>query len=212
MLSRILDMDNGFFRGLRRLGYIWWLHILWLLCSLPVITAGAASTALIFSCMRLHDNDEKVTHNFLTSFKQNFIQSTILFCIFLIMGFVIAFDIMAGSSLDSAFGSILRLGALALILPYCVSLLYAFAIQAKFVNAIKDTLRYSMIIAKKYLKYTLQILCIAGIFVWINTTIVLANFFTLSMGVGVFVYFLSGRYNRIFNSILELHNTQMHNV
>ena len=67
MLNKILDMDNAFFRALKKLGYIWWLHILWLLCSLPIITAGAATTALVFACMRLRDNDEAVMRNFFTS-------------------------------------------------------------------------------------------------------------------------------------------------
>lgn len=204
MLNKILDMDNAFFRALKKLGYIWWLHILWLLCSLPIITAGAATTALVFACMRLRDNDEAVMRNFFTSFKRNFVQSTVLFCLFLVVGLVLAFDIIAAGQLDSAFGSVLRISTLAIMLPYCVSLLYVFAIQAKFVNTIRNTLKYSFIVAGKYLKYTLQICFIAAVFVWLNTTIVFVNFFTLSMGFGIAAYLLSGYYNKIFNKILEL--------
>ena len=204
MLNKILDMDNAFFRALKKLGYIWWLHILWLLCSLPIITAGAATTALVFACMRLRDNDEAVMRNFFTSFKRNFVQSTVLFCLFLVAGLVLVFDIIAAGQLDSAFGSVLRISTLALMLLYCVSLLYVFAIQAKFVNTIRNTLKYSFIVAGKYLKYTLHICFIAAVFVWLNTTIVFVNFFTLSMGFGIAVYILSGYYNKIFNKILEL--------
>lgn len=54
MLSRIFNVDNAVFRFFNTVGYIWWLHILWLLCSLPVITLGASTTALCYRCMKLH--------------------------------------------------------------------------------------------------------------------------------------------------------------
>ena len=60
------------------LGQLIALNLLWIVCTLPVITAGASTTALFYCTLKLHkDGDIRVIHGFLKSFKQNFKQSVI---------------------------------------------------------------------------------------------------------------------------------------
>lgn len=55
------------------------LHVLWVVYSLPIITIGASTTALYYSCMKMIRTNEGYVHrNFHHSFKQNFKQSTII--------------------------------------------------------------------------------------------------------------------------------------
>ena len=61
------------------LGQLIALNLLWIVCSLPVITAGASTTALYYCTLKLHkDGDIRVFHDFFKSFKQNFKQSTLI--------------------------------------------------------------------------------------------------------------------------------------
>lgn len=203
MLDRIFDADNVVFRFLGTVGYIWWLHVLWLLCSLPVITVGASTTALIYSCMKLHNKEGYVTRNFFHSFRENFIQSTILYLLFLIAGALLLMDLVLSGQTASVSGRLVRYGAIAVLIPYSMTLLYVFAVQAKFINPVAKTLRYAFGISVKYFLYTLQIACVIVIFVVLNMTIVLANFITLSIGVGIVVYILSLYYNKIFSEMIE---------
>lgn len=203
LLDRIFDADNVVFRFLGTVGYVWWLHILWLLCSLPVITVGASTTALIYSCMKLHNGEGYATRNFFRSFRENLVQSTILFVIFLAVGGLLLMDLVLSGQTDSWLGQFVRYGAIVLLIPYTMMLLYAFAVQAKFVNPVAKTLRYSFGMAVKYFKYTFQMACVVAITLFLNMTIVLANFITLSAGVGIVVYILSLYYNKIFSEILE---------
>lgn len=203
MLDRIFDADNVVFRFLGTVGYIWWLHVLWLLCSLPVITVGASTTALIYSCMKLHNKEGYVTRNFFHSFRENFIQSTILYILFLIAGALLLMDLVLSGQTASVSGRLVRYGAIAVLIPYSMTLLYVFAVQAKFINPVAKTLRYAFGISVKYFLYTLQIACVIVIFVVLNMTIVLANFITLSIGVGIVVYILSLYYNKIFSEMIE---------
>ncbi|MDE7324167.1 MAG: YesL family protein [Lachnospiraceae bacterium] len=203
MLERIFDADNVVFRFLGTVGYIWWLHILWLLCSLPLITVGASTTALIYSCMKLHNKEGYATRNFFRSFRENFIQSTILYVIFLIIGGLLLMDLILSGYTASGLGRFVRYGAIALLIPYAMTLLYTFAVQAKFVNPVAKTLRYAFGLSIKYFKYTIQMICVAAIALCLNMTIVLANFITLSVGVGIVVYIFSLYYNKIFSEILE---------
>lgn len=202
MLDRIFDTDNVVFRFFNTVGYIWWLHILWLVCSLPIITIGASTTALCYSCMKLHNRDGYVTRNFFHSFKENFRQSTILFLFFLITGGILVFDLIVCSQMDSAVGYFVRYGAMALLIPYSITLLYAFAIQAKFVNPVTKTIKYAFLVAGKYFGYTLQMILVVAMVLMLNMTIVLANFITLTIGAGVVMYILSIYYNRIFSGML----------
>ncbi len=202
MLHRIFDTDNIVFRFLGTLGYIWWLHILWLVCSLPMITIGASTTALCYSCMKLHTRDGYVTKNFFHAFKENFRQSTILFLFFLITGGVLLLDLILCNQMDSAEGRLLKYGVMALLIPYGMTFLYVFAVQARFVNPIVKTLKYAFGVSGRYFGYTLQMILItAGVFL-LNMTIVLVNFITLTIGAGVTAYILSFYYNKIFNDII----------
>lgn len=203
MLSRIFNVDNAVFRFFNTVGYIWWLHILWLLCSLPIITLGASTTALCYSCMKLHRKEGYATRNFFYSFKENFAQSTILFLFFLLTGGILLFDLIVCGRRDFAAGKIIRYGAAALLIPYCMTLLYAFAVQARFINPPGKTLRYAFFVAGRYFKYTLQMVLVVAAALYLNTTIVLVNFITLSIGVGVVVYILSLYYDKIFTELIE---------
>lgn len=202
MLDRIFDTDNIVFRFFTKMGYIWWLHILWLVCSLPIITLGASTTALLFSCMKLRHGDGYVTQNFFASFKENFRQATILFLFFLITGGILLFDLVMCSQIDSALGHMIKYGAMALLIPYAITLLYAFALQAKFVNPVKKTLQYAFFAAWKYFRYTLQMIFVVALVLILNMTIVLVNFITLSIGIGIMSYVLSIYYDKIFSEMI----------
>lgn len=99
-------------------------------------------------------------------------------------------------------GSIIKSAAIILLIPYAVTLLYVFALQARFINPIAKTLKFSLMAAGKFYKYTLKMILIVVVFIALNSTIVLANFITLSMGVGIVVYLLSFYYNKIFSKII----------
>lgn len=202
MLRKIFDTDNKVFRFFAKLGYIWWLHILWLICSIPVISIGASTTALCYACMKLQEGNEKVTSNFFKSFKENFRQSTIIFIIYLIAGAAIVMDIIVCSFYGGAFSQVTKYAAIALMIPYIISAIYVFAIQAKFVNLVKKTIYYSFIVARKYIGATLMLVLILAASIALNMTIVLANFITVSMGIGIEVYLFSIIYNKIFRKII----------
>ena len=198
MLDRIFNADNVVFRFFSTLGYVWWLHILWLICSLPVITLGASTTALCYSCMKLRKQEGYATKNFFTSFRENFKQSTILFLLFAAAGGVLIADIILSNQMGNQMGRLLKGGAVVLLVPYSITLLYVFAVQARFVNPVAKTIQYAFVLASRYFGYTIQLAILAGLALYLNTTIILANFITLSIGIGVLAYFMSAYYNRIF--------------
>ncbi len=203
MLNRIFDSDNGFFRFLATFGYVWWLHILWLLCSIPVITIGASTTALCYSCMKLRRQEGYATRNFFHSLKQNFGQSTLLGLIMMAAGGVLCLDLLAAGRMEAFPGHVLRIGIVSLLLIYVCIALYVFAVQAVFVNSIPRTIRYSLALAGRHMGCTLKLLAVAGAVVFLNFSVVLFNYLTLSVGIGLAVYIMAGCWNRVFERYIN---------
>ena len=171
---------------------------MWLVCSLPIITIGASTTALIYSCMKLHKEEGYATKNFFKSFKENFKQSTIIWLIYVAVGAILTADLYFWKQQSNGNKVVLGL-SLAVLILYAISLSYVFAIQAKFVNSIKNTLLYSILLPFKNLKETILILVTLGTVLYFNvTTVFLVNFFTLNVGVGFIVFLLAVFYNAVF--------------
>lgn len=66
------------------------LNILWAVCCLPVVTAGAATCALHFVLSPQRNRDEGAFRCFFRSFRRNFRQATLLWLLLLALGLLLA--------------------------------------------------------------------------------------------------------------------------
>lgn len=203
MLDRIFDFDNVVFRAIDKIGKIFLLNFLWLLCSLPVFTMGAATTALIYSSMKLQENEGYWYQNFFSSFKENFKQATGIFFLYLAAGLILALNFLLGGQAGDTFGLMIQCVAGILAIPYFLSLLYVYGVQAKFVNPVKATIRYSFFMAMRNMKFTFQMAILVILFVWVNTTNMLANFLSLIYGFGLMGFFFAAYYRKTFEKYLK---------
>lgn len=203
MLDRIFDFDNVVFRAIDKIGKIFLLNFLWLICSLPVFTMGAATTALIYSSMKLQENEGYWYQNFFSSFKENFKQATGIFFLYLAAGLILALNFLLGGQAGDTFGLMIQGVAGILAIPYFLSLLYVYGVQAKFVNPVKATIRYSFFMAMRNMKFTFQMAILVILLVWVNTTNMLANFLTLIYGFGLMGFFFAAYYRKTFEKYLK---------
>ena len=196
---KFFSYDNPVWRFILRVGQIWWLNILWIVTSIPLITIGASTTALIYSSMKLRKEDGYPTANFFHSFKDNFKQSTVIWILYAAAGALLLGGLVFWNQTDN---STLKLGwalCIALLIPYSLSLLYVFAVQSKFVNTVKNTIHYSFILSIKHFKVTIQMVLMAAVLIYLNlTTIVWTNFLTIVIGVGLVAYLFSMYYEKVF--------------
>ena len=203
-MSRFFSIDNPidtFFK-------IMLLNVLWVICSLPVLTMGASTTALTYACMKLRKKEGYVTKNFFHSFKENLGQATVLFLIFLAGGAFLAADMILGNQSQTMYGNLMRILAFVLAVPYTFTLVYVFAVQSKFVNRVPDTIRYAFLLSVQNWKYTFLMICLYIFLLWVNTTIVLVNLLTLMFGVGAVMYICASYYEKIFEPFLGETNAQ----
>lgn len=203
MLDRIFDFDNVVFRAIDKIGKIFLLNLLWLICSLPVFTMGAATTALIYSSMKLQENEGYWYQNFFSSFKDNFKQATGIFFLYLIAGVILAVNFLLGGQAGDSMGLAIQGVVGILAVPYFLSLLYVYGVQAKFINPVNATIRYAFFMSLRNMKYTIQMAILVVLFVWVNTTNLLANFLSLIYGFGLLGFFFAAYYRKTFEKYLK---------
>lgn len=166
----IFSTNNFLGKFMNWIGNIVLLNVLWIIFSLPIVTIGASTTALYYSTMKWIRRDEGYIHkNFISSFKDNFRQSTIIWIILLIIGLILSIDLRIGLTLSAESGSVISkvmtASSIVLLIPYYFVITYIFPIQAKFENTIKQNLLNSILMATAHFGYTLLLALITASFI-----------------------------------------------
>ena len=179
------------------------LHILWIICSLPIVTIGASTTALYSSCMKRIRRDEGyITGNFFGAFKSNFRQSTLIWLLLLAVGGILYMDLWIGLSVEGVLGKIMLVSCSMLLIPFFCTVLYIFPVQAKFENRILDNLKNAFLMSLSKFQWTLFLAFILATFVLL--TLVFPPFMGLMLiaGAGIFGYLTSCVFVYVFRKYL----------
>lgn len=195
-MSEIFTTDNMAIRILNRIGDILILHFLWLLCSLPIVTIGASTTALYYTAMKaVKYEDGYVARRFFKSFKENFRQSTIIWLIMLFAGFLcgwyLSYSIETHNSVLTMFSTILTC-------VYSFILIYVFPLQSKFDNKITVTIRNAFLLSVKNFPWTLLMIVVLGLIGLFSYFYTIVLFIVVICGAGVYGYLTAFIFNRVF--------------
>lgn len=137
MKEKIFNMDSPFFRCMSLIGDMMLLNLMWILCSIPLVTIGASTTALLYTGMKLaKGRDGYVIRNFWKSFRQNFLQSTVIWLIMAAVGGGLGYATWFWMNRTDAIGRICSVLMVCLLFVYLIELMFVFAVQAKFTNTI----------------------------------------------------------------------------
>lgn len=140
----LFGKGNKFFSFATKLAELMWLNILTILCSLPIITVGAAFTAMHRVLVDIYrDEENKITRVFFTSFKKNFWQATKIWLIYLVFYAVLLVDYWALKALDNSTIGYLNILLPVLVLLSSLSLSWVFVMQSRYTLSMKDTIVFS---------------------------------------------------------------------
>lgn len=184
------------------------LHFLWVIFSLPLFTIGASTTALYYALMKWIRRDEGYIHtNFIKAFKTNFKQSTILWIIIVLVGFILWLDLRIGiltnlNTPNSPMGKILIVISIILMIPFGFICTYIFPVQAKFENKIIANLKNSLLMAIGHLGYTLLIFIFLLSFVFLSFISRIFIGIILVCGMGLYGYITANIFIAIFRKHL----------
>lgn len=167
----IFNPENSFWTFMGKLYDLLILWLLWLLCSLPVVTIGASTAALLqFALKQADDSEGRVFRSFLKAFRESFLPATVLFLALLGGAAFLAFDFYILTR--PAFPPGARTPVLAVLVSlsfvFCVTSAYAFPLLARYKIGAGKALRDALAIGFKHLPSTILILLVRGLFVWLS--------------------------------------------
>lgn len=199
MLDRIFDMDNPLMRALSVVADLIVLNVLTMLCSLPLVTAGAAYTALNDVIWHIVKNEEGyIVRSYFRSFRRNFKQGSLLGIIFLLAGIVLLVDLRA----VRGYGTAVSVLFYAMGVLWLAVLLAAFALLSRYENTVVGTLKNALSVVVGCFPFC------AGMLVWtIGYGMAVARFWgrllplVLLMGVSLLCYGNALLYVRIFDKL-----------
>lgn len=204
----IFSADNFLGKFMNLIGNLVLVNVLFIICSLPIFTIGASTTALYYSIMKYIRRDEGYIHtNFIRSFKENFKQSTIIWLIMLFIGFIIFLDIKIGVTVNaigggSLIGKCMIVSSTLILIPYLLVLLYIFPVQAKFVNPIRKNILNSILMATAHLGYTFLLILFTALFVLLTLTSKAFIGLGIFCGFSLFAYVTGNIYIYVFRKHL----------
>lgn len=175
------------------------LHILWLVCSLPLVTIGASTTALYCACMKRIQKDEGyVSRHFLRSFRQNLRQSTICWLLFVLGSFLIITNFRIARSAGGWTGHMIFISNAIILCPFILTFLYVFAVVAKFDNPVTSHIKYAFILSLKHFPCSVILLLIHGTFIFLSVSFPPFIGLLLCCGIGFLGYLSSNIFVYIF--------------
>ena len=165
---KFFSYESKFSQILLKLCWSCYLNLLWFLCSLPIVTIGASTTALYYASLKLvREEDSSLTRQFFRSFRENFKQATVLWLILLGVGLFLGADgyilyhlrLSAAGPLAVMWTLILAV-VIAASVVYVIVLLYVFPLLASVCNTNRAMLKNAFLIGTHYLFATILVFAV----------------------------------------------------
>ncbi len=185
---KFLSLDSPLMRFLGRMADLLWLNLLTALCFLPallsimyfgnfnivvgicmipVLFAGAGFTALHFVCLKMVRNEEGyLTREFFKSFKENFVQGTVIWVIFLVMVALMLADfriVFNSPDITGLFRTLMVGGLLLVCMLLVFTVIFIFPVLSHFKNTIRGTIKNSFLMSLLVLPKTVLMVIIIAI-------------------------------------------------
>lgn len=202
-MNRVFDMNNPVWRFLGMLFDMAVLTVLWFICSLPVVTIGASTTALYYVALKLASNQEGYTvSDFFRSFRSNFRQSAVAWLILLGAGLLLSVDLFLYYNMKNSFATVMFFVFIILSFVYCMAAAYVFPLLARCETSVKNLFVMAFVMSVKNFGWTILMMtvsiCIAALSVF-----VFAPLLIVSAGLAAYIN------SKILNGIYRCYNLSL---
>ena len=181
-------MDNVITRALSKICDMICLNVLWVICSIPIVTIGASTTALYTVMLKMVRNEEGyIFRGFFKAFKENFKQSTIIWLIVAALGAVWWIDYRVSGLMGQGISDVI---------------IYVFPLTARYENSISATFKNAIILTVAKLPYTFIMVAVLVIAVlaslWNTMMLMMALPLWFIFGVSLIAWVNSYLLRRVF--------------
>ena len=173
-------MDNPVWKYLGRVWDAIWLTLLWIVFSLPIVTIGASTTALLYVAQKIvKDEEGTVIKQFWEAFKSNFKQATIIWLILAAAGVILGVNLWFYYQVNTSFAKMFMVVLIIFTYVYLMVAHYIFAVLARFDNSVKNLFALAFLLAMKNFGWTLLMItvtvCILAIGIFVFAGLLIAG-------------------------------------
>lgn len=158
-MSGLFDGNGSFMGGLFKFSDLFIINVLYIICCIPIVTIGAATTALYYSCIRLvDDRGTSVVKGFFHSFFQNFKQATGMWLIYVGATAFAGFDFYLLIKYDIGINKPLMVVLIIPAILIVFSFVYSFPLLSRFENTTMATLTNAVLLSISNLPLTIMMI------------------------------------------------------
>lgn len=153
-MNHLFNLDGPVLQFINKIVYSVYLNILWFICSIPIVTIGASTTALFYVTLKISKNEEgSITKAFFHSFKENLRQGTVIWLILLAFGIILGIDgyVLYHMRFENVFWTLCTAVFCVAAAAYAIILMYIFPLLARFDNTIGAMFKNALFIGVRFL-------------------------------------------------------------
>lgn len=197
----LFNINSSFFKFINKLLDVLLLNLLWILCSLPVVTIGAATCAAFSVTLKMVDDEEGyIVKPFFKYFKQNFKQGTLMW-IFTSPQIYLLYLLWQLVFKSDDINAIIIIGVIFLTALSISMNIYSYPLIARYENSLKKIIKNSFGISLQYFGKTIILIAVIAL----EFFLILWNRWTLLVGIIIgpefVIYTISGVSKKIFLQI-----------
>lgn len=198
-MSKLFDIDSPIMRFLSRVADMVILNLLVLVCCMPIITVGAAFTAMHYVLLKMvRDEEGYLVRGFFKSFGRNFKQATLIWLMMLVAVIIFVGDWFIFSYSRVAFPKALIVGVIAVGVIVSMVAMYVFPLLARFDNTIRHTIHNAALLAIANLPRTILMMILYAVPWVIGYFSPYSHIFIIMFGISVPAYASAWLYSNIF--------------
>lgn len=204
---KILSNDSLFGRFFGQVGDIILVNLLFILCSIPIVTIGASYSAMYYAFLtKLHHNDTAIYRTFLGAFKENFKNSTLTWLLTLFLALVTVVDLSMFSSRGMMPNTSLFYMFCAIATVIALWAIFVFPVIVSFSNTLKNLWIQAFFLAAKNILWAVLIaaIIIVPVLLTLQTlqTLLMTLILWITCGFALTAYLNSFLFYRIFKPYL----------
>ncbi len=195
---KLFDYDSGFMQFITLLSRLTLLNILWTVCCIPVVTAGAATAAQYYSAQKLFEGDTHIFGNFRAGMRLYWRKSTIiwLFTALLSSAFLIGFYILTTAVVPGQ-TILTSISALAFVTMLMI-LLWVYPVMIHFTGNLREIFFNAFAFTFMYAPITLIAAALYGLFAFLAFRYAIVLGLYLIFGQSLIVYAILVLFGKVF--------------
>jgi len=205
-MKRLFNQDSPIWVFLSWLADLVVLNFLWLICCIPLITAGASTTAMYRVTLDMADKrGDSVVKAFFSAFRSNLKQATAAWLLILVVAAMLCVDFVLIWNWDVPAKLVLLVFFVFSAFFTLSVLIYVFPLMAYFDNTVKNLLKNAFLLSIRYFPQTIIMIALSSfpflLLIFLNNWFVYFGFIWLLFWFSAIAYLNSVLLLKIFKGL-----------